>query len=575
MASLSAYANPNLPDQQDYARGRILVEARPGLSNEQFDKILKVHGGKRRKLGQSNVHLVELPGNASETAVVERLRHNPNLKFAELDRRVKVSMAVNDPYIGSAWHLNKIGAANAWDIAEGAGVTIAILDSGVDTAHPDLAPNLVAGYNSYSNNTDVADVCGHGTGVAGTAAAATNNAIGVAGMAGRAKIMPVRIAYLDASNGCYAYYSTVSSGLTWAADHGARIANISYSGASGSASVQSAAQYMKSKGGLVFVSAGNTGTDQGMTPTSAMVVVSATDSNDAKASWSSFGNFVTLASPGAGIWSTTRGGSYQAWNGTSFASPLAAGVAAVMMAAGPALSATQVEGLLYSTALDLGAAGRDPLFGYGRVNAAAAVAAAASTVIVADTVAPSALIGAPLGSSSVSGQVAVDASASDNVGVVRVELQVNGTTVAADTAAPYGFSWDSTGTANGMASLVAVAVDAAGNRGASAPVAVNVSNVIAPVVVDTTAPVVSINNPVGGAVSGNVAVNVSASDNSGAAGITQSLYIDGKLSAKGNGGSLSYNWNSRKATAGAHTIQAVSRDAAGNSTSASVIVTTR
>jgi subtilisin family serine protease len=574
-AAFSAHAAPAVPDQQDYARGRILVEARPGLSNEQFDKILKVYGGKRRKLGQSNLHLVELPGNASETAVVERLRHNPNLKFAELDRRVKVSTAVNDPYIGSEWHLSKIGAASAWDIAQGAGVTIAILDSGIDTAHPDLAPNLVAGYNIYDNNTDVTDVCGHGTGVAGTAAAATNNAIGVAGMAGRAKIMPVRIAYLDPTNGCYAYYSTISSGLTWAADHGARIANISYSGVSGSASVQSAAQYMKSKGGLVFVSAGNTGTDQGMTPTSAMIVVSATDSTDAKASWSSYGDFVALASPGAGIWSTTRGGGYQAWNGTSFASPLAAGVAAVMMAAGPALSGAQIESLMYSSAVDLGAAGRDPLFGYGRVDAGAAVLAAANTVVVVDTQAPSALINAPLGGSSVSGQVAVDASATDNVGVVRVELQVNGTTVAADTAAPYSFSWDSTGVANGMANLVAVAFDAAGNRSASPAVAVNVANVIPPVVADTTPPVVSINNPVAGAVSGNVAVNVSASDNSGAAGISQFLYIDGKLSAKGSGGTLSYNWNSRKATTGTHTIKAVSNDAAGNSATASVTVTTR
>ena len=107
-----------------------------GLSDDEFDKILKVHGGKRRKLGQSNVHIVDLPGNASETAVAERLSHNPNLKFAELDRRVKTSMAVNDPYLGSEWHMAKIGAANAWDISQGAGVTIAILDSGVDTSPP-------------------------------------------------------------------------------------------------------------------------------------------------------------------------------------------------------------------------------------------------------------------------------------------------------------------------------------------------------------------------------------------------------------------------------------------------------
>lgn len=563
-------------NQQDFARGRILVEARPGLSDAELDKILKVHGAKRRKLGQSNVHIVDLPGNASETAVAERLSHNPNLKFAELDRRVKTSMAANDPYLGSEWHLAKIGAANAWDVSQGAGVTIAILDSGVDTTHPDLAPNLIAGFNTYDNNTDVSDVCGHGTAVAGTAAAASNNGAGVAGIAGRAKIMPVRIAFYDAAaGGCYAYYSTAASGLTYAADHGARVANISYGSLTESAAVKSAADYMKSKGGLVFVSAGNTGTDQNSTVSTSLIVVSATDSYDNKASWSSYGNFVALSAPGAGIWTTSRGGIYQAWNGTSFSSPLSAGVAAVMMAANPALDAAKIETLMYLTSVDLGAAGRDPLFGFGRVNAAAGVQAAASTVMMVDAQAPSVVINAPLGSSTVSGVVAVDAGAGDNVGVARVELQVNGTTVAADTAAPFGFSWDSTGVANGMANLVAVAYDAAGNRGQSSTVAVNVANAVAPVVPDTTPPAVKFNNPVAGAVAGNVSVNISATDNSGAAGISQTLYIDGKLTGKGTGGTLSYNWNTRKAAAGNHTLQAVAKDAAGNTSSATVSVTTR
>jgi subtilisin family serine protease len=569
---LSAAAAP----QPDFARGRILVEARAGLSDAALDKILMVHGGKRRKIGQSSLHVVDLPGNASEAAVVERLSHNPHIKFAELDRRVKVAMSANDPYIGSEWHLAKIGAPGAWDISQGTGVTIAILDSGVDIAHPDLAPNIVAGYNAYDGNTDVTDVCGHGTAVAGTAAAATNNGAGVAGMAGAAKIMPVRIAYYDsAAAGCYAYYSTIANGLTYAADHGARVANISYANLTDSASVTSSANYMKSKGGLVFVAAGNTGTDQNSTVTTSMIVVSATDSSDAKASWSSYGSFVAVSAPGAGIWTTSRGGIYQSWSGTSFASPLTAGLAAAMMAAGPNLSAAQIEQLMYSTSVDLGAAGRDPLYGYGRINATAAVTAAASTVVVVDTQAPFAAINAPLDGSSVSGLVAVDASASDNVGVARVDLKVNGTTVAAATAAPYSFTWDSTGVANGMANLVAVAYDAAGNVGQSAAVAVNVANAVAPIGADTTAPVVRINNPVGGAVSGNVQVNVSATDDSGAAAISQSLYIDGKLTAKGSGGTLSYNWNTRKAAAGSHTIQAISKDTAGNTGSASVSVTTR
>lgn len=561
---------------QEYAAGRILVEARDGVSAADFDKILNVPGHKRRRLGQSKLHLVELPKNVSETALVARLSHNPHVKFAELDRRVKSTLAVTDPYIGSEWHIAKIGATSAWDTTQGAGVTIAILDSGVDTAHPDLLANLVAGYNFYDNNTNVADVCGHGTAVAGVAAATSDNGVGVAGVAGRAKIMPVRIAYRNATDGaCYGYYSTIASGITYAADHGARIANVSYGGLTTSSAIISSANYMKSKGGLVVISAGNTGTDQGYPSTGAMVVVSATDGNDLRTSWSSFGSFVALAAPGANIWTTSNGGAYGGWNGTSFSSPLTAGVAALMMAAAPSMSNTQVESLLYSTAVDLGSAGRDPYFGFGRVDADAAVRAALAAAPAIDSSAPIAAISAPLGSSTVAGLVAVDASASDNVGVVRVELQVNGTSVASDTTAPYGFSWNSANVANGMANLVVLAYDAAGNRGQSAPVAVNVANAPVVVVADTTPPVVTINNPVAGAVAGNVAVSVSASDNSGAAGISQQLLIDGKLVASGKGGALSYNWNTRKVNAGTHTVQAIARDAAGNASSASVSVTTR
>lgn len=556
-----------------FARGRILVEARAGLAGDDLEKILKVHGGKRRKIGQSNLNVVELPAGASEAQVVEQLRRNPALKYVELDRRVKSTMAVTDPYIGSEWHIPKIGASTAWDITQGAGVTIAILDSGVDGSHPDLAPNMVAGYNMYSNNTDTADVCGHGTAVAGSAAARSNNGMGVAGVAGEAKIMPIRVAYLDsATNSCYAYTSTIANGITWAADHGARVANVSYGPLAGSATIQSAANYMKSKGGLVFVSAGNNGVDENITPTTSLIAISATDSNDNKASWSSYGSFVSLAAPGAGIWTTSKGGTYGGWNGTSFSSPVAAGVAALMMAANPALDGARIEQALFSTAVDLGTAGRDSYFGYGRVNAAAAVNAVKVAAPVADTQAPTSAITSPAASSSVSGIVTVTVAAGDNVGVDHVELKANGTVVGTDISSPFSFSWNTANAANGMATLVATAFDAAGNATASAPVSVNVANVTPPPAKDTTPPVVKIDNPAAGTVSGQVSVAVSASDNSGAAGISESLYIDNKLVATGKGGALAYSWRTRQYTRGAHTVMAVAKDAAGNSATTSVTV---
>ena len=575
-AQSAAAAKP--AESDGFVRGRILIEVKPGLSADAFDKLIKPHGGKARKVGQSNLHIVDLPGNASETAVLKQLEHRPEFKFAELDRLVESTMAVNDPYIGSQWHINKIGASTAWDSSVGSGVTIAILDSGIESSHPDLKPNLVAGRNIYNNNTDVSDICGHGTAVAGAAAGAANNGIGVAGVAGAAKIMPLRIAYWNTTySSCYASYSTIASGITYAADNGARVANASYARVAASSSVLSAARYMKSKGGLVFVSAGNSNVDEKITADPALVVVSSTTSSDTRSSFSSYGSAVSLAAPGSGIWTTGLNGTYKSTNGTSFSSPIAAGVAAMMMSARPDLGPDTIQSLLYSTAVDLGTAGRDIYYGYGRVNAAAAVAAAKNYGAPADTIKPTASISAPLGSATVSGTVAVNATASDNVGVARVELKANGTVVAVDTAAPYSFSWNSTGVANGMANLVAVAYDAAGNVGTSTTVAVNVANTTpAPAPTDSTAdtikPTVTITNPVAGNVSGVLTISVSASDNRDVSGLRLQLLTDGVLRAYGTGGSLAWRWEAHKYTAGAHTIKATARDKAGNLTETSVIV---
>ncbi|EHR71136.1 subtilisin-like serine protease [Burkholderiales bacterium JOSHI_001] len=566
LASLCLLCGPMaLGQTQEWAPGRLLLQTRAGLSAADLAKVLQPHRGVARRVGNTDLHIVDLPAHASEVAVQQLLAHHPLLKFAELDRRVAPGYVSNDPYLGSQWHLGKINAGAAWDTSQGAGVTIAVLDTGVTSSHADLVSRLVPGWNFYNYNSDTSDPHGHGTAVAGTAAAATDNAIGVAGVAGAAKIMPVRIADPTA----YAYWSTVAQGLTWAADNGARVANISYVGVAGSASVQSAAQYMKNKGGLVVVCAGNNGIDEGIAPTTTMIPVSATDSADAKATWSSYGSFVAMSAPGVGIWTTDRSGGYTAWNGTSFASPVTAGVVALMMAARPALTPAQLETALYSSATDLGAVGRDIYFGYGRVNAPAAVAAALAAS-AADTLPPATAIANPLAGASVSGLVAVDASASDNVGVARVELRVNGSLLATDTTAPYQFTWDSTKVANGSASLATTAYDAAGNSKASTTVNVTVAN---PVVADTTPPSVQIKNPLAGStVSGNVPVSTSASDNSGSAGLKQQLFLDGKLVASGTGASLSWAWNTRKTSAGSHTLQLVVDDAAGNRGSASVTV---
>ena len=553
-----------------WARGRIIVMPRAGLPAHEFARLLDEHGGKARKIGQSQLYVVDLPGNGSEKAVAARLAQHPHLKIAEIDHLESPEFVPNDPYYFSAWHLQKIGAMEAWDHSLGAGVTIAILDSGIDAAHPDLATRLVPGWNFYDNNSNTSDVYGHGTIVAGTAAAASNNSTGVASVAGQSKIMPIRVT--DLSGGGYS--SMIASGLIYAADHGIRVASISFANMPSRSAVVTAAQYMKDKGGLVVVAAGNSGIDENFTPAKAMIPVSATDGNDIRAGWSSYGSYVALSAPGVGIWSTAMGGGYGAYSGTSVSSPVTAGVVALMMSANPTLPNADVEKLLFSTALDLGDMGRDPYYGYGRVDAAKAVFAAASTKPAADVQAPSISMISPHDRDVVSGLVPVNISAADNVGVARVELWVNNTTVAIDNTAPFAFSWDSKGIPDGLASLVAYAFDAAGNFAPSPVVSVNVSNATVRASKDTAPPAVQIINPVAGNISGNsVTISVSASDNSGAAGITQLLYIDGILKATGKGSTIGYNWNIRKVAGGTHTVKAVAKDAAGNTSSASVVVT--
>lgn len=562
-------AGPDLSPEGPWARGRILVMPKAGLSDAALAKIVGGERGSAQRIGRSNVHLVTLPGNASEAAVAARLAHHPLLKSAEVDRLVAANFVANDPYAASQWHLTKVQAPTAWDSAQGAGVTVAILDSGVEATHPDLAGQLVAGWNVFDNTAITADAKGHGTQVAGTAAASLNNAAGVASVAGKARIMPVRI---TAADGVTTYISSVVQGLTYAADNGARVANVSYSVA-GSTAVQSAAQYLKDRNGLAFVSAGNSNVDLGVAASSAFIVVAATDANDAKASWSNFGNWVHLSAPGVSITTTTPGSSYATVSGTSFSSPVAAGVAALMMSANPTLRSGQIEQLLFATAKDLGATGRDPIFGHGRVDAAAAVAAAVaatSNTTPTDTQAPTVAIAAPLGASTVSGWTAVSVHAGDNVGVSKVELRANGKLVATDTAAPFSFSWDTASVANGSASLVATAYDAAGNSTSSGVVGATVSN--ATPSADTTPPTVRFTSPGSTLVSGTVTVSSAASDDRGTSGLTQKLYINGTLVAQGSGGTLAYKWNTTKLAKGSHALSAVARDAAGNTSTTALQV---
>lgn len=558
-AQPAGLATPANAPYLGYARGRLLTMPRAGLATGAMERVFRGLGMKARPLYPGRgVHVVELPAGMDEVAALDKLRRSGKFKFVELDMAVAPSATVSDPGFGNSWGATKIGAPTAWDDSTGAGIVVAVLDTGVYAGHPDLAGQVIAGWNAYDNNTDTADVYGHGTKVAGVVAMAANNGIGSAGVAHDASIMPIRISDLNGTG----YYSTTANGLYWAADHGARVANISYNGMAGSAAVVAAADYLRGKGGVVVLSSGNTGAASTTAASDKLLVVGATDSNDVVASFSTYGPNVDLSAPGVGIYTTTYGGGYANASGTSFACPMTAATVALMFGANPALAAADVETILFDTARDLGAPGRDDYYGYGRIDAAVA---AALTATAQDNSAPAVSVVDPLEGQTVSGTVPVDVQATDNVAVTRVELLVDGQLLATDEQAPFGFAWDATAFADGRHTLQAQAYDAAGNVGQSAPVTAYLG-------ADQTAPNIYSLTPGDGAKLKTPKDTLSARASDDRMVAVMRLYFDGKLVASSTSGSVGYTLMTNKLAGGAHVVTVQAEDGAGNLAERSVTV---
>ena len=283
-----------------------------------------------------------------------------------------------DPYFSSQYDMSIINADDAWGLCNlhAGGVTIAIIDSGVDLDHPDLQANLLPGYDYVSNDAVPEDGQGHGTNVAGIAAAALNG-IRVAGVAPTARILPVRVLNNNGSGS----YSGVAAGIIYAADR-AQILNLSLGGATNSAAIQDAINYaVNTKGRLVVAAAGNCGDtyfssngcsymNQPLYPAaySNVMAVASTTASDTRSSFSNVGSYVDIAAPGSNIYNTYYGNGYTSMSGTSQAAPHVAGLAALVWAKNPGYTAAQVWNRMTSTAIDLGTAGVDSSFGAGRID---------------------------------------------------------------------------------------------------------------------------------------------------------------------------------------------------------------
>ena len=455
----------------DAVPGRVLVKAAANAAENAVQAALNAAGAREvGRVPQIGVRILQVPAQA-EARVIAALSNNPNFEFAEPDYIANVILTPNDPYYAAyQWHLPKVDAPTAWDTTTGsASVTIAVVDSGVQANHPDLAGRVLAGYDFVNNDADASDDYGHGTGVAGVAAATGNDAIGTAGAAWNVAILPVKTMNSSGSGA----YSAIASGITYSADRGAKIINLSLGGTLSSTTLKSAVSYAWNKGSVLIAAAGNNGSSTAVYPAAYpnVVAVSATTPSDTLASFSSYGSFVDLSAPGQDITMPWINSGYVTISGTSFSSPLTAGVAALALSRNPALSNAQIASLLTANTDDIGAVGYDTFFGAGRLNAAKVVAAAAPVI---DTIAPVTAVTNPRNGSSISSSrsVSVTVASSDNIGVTRAEIYINDRLTASSTSGNFTFNWNTSKLARGTYALQSRAYDAAGNTASSAVVSV-------------------------------------------------------------------------------------------------------
>ncbi len=296
----------------------------------------------------------------------------------------------NDPYYLSRQdvYLSRLKMPEAWEYATGRPeVIIAILDTGLDMTHEDLRDGIwtnpgeivdngidddgngfvddLHGWNFPDGNNRIYDDYGHGTHVAGIAAARINNGVGIAGMAGGATIMPV-----DVFNVGIGTYEDLIQAIVYATDNGARVINMSLGATSYSRGEEMAVDYAWSHGVVPVAAAGNTGRENAHYPAAHenVIAVAATAANDNLCSFSTRGDFVDVAAPGCPVWSAVPRG-YSSYSGTSMATPHVSGLAALIFSLDPTLSPTEVRAVIQNNADDLGDLGPDKMFGHGRINA--------------------------------------------------------------------------------------------------------------------------------------------------------------------------------------------------------------
>lgn len=364
LVAASAFSQANF---FQHSNDHILVRFLPGYGAAGRQAAAQMGARYAGEVTELGVVRLQLPRNLRADDALRFLWGLPFVDLAEPDYVARAYGIPNDPGYPSQWGLAKVGAPSAWDVSQGDDdVVIAIVDTGVDLDHGDLAPKLTDGYDFVNSDSLADDDNGHGTHCAGIAAAATNNGNGVAGMGFNCSLMPVKV--LDAS-GTGTYYS-VAAGIVWATDNGADVISLSLGGPAPSETLLDAVEYAWSQGVVVVAAAGNDNSNQPSYPAyyELAIAVGATDSNDMRASFSNYGEWVDVAAPGTAIYSTYNNGGYATLSGTSMATPLVAGLVGLLRADSRFEGASAARERLEATCKPVG-----EWLDHGRVDAGAAL----------------------------------------------------------------------------------------------------------------------------------------------------------------------------------------------------------
>jgi hypothetical protein len=395
---VTAFAAPHRPDLDAPAvPGEFIIQFKRGTPAAERETAVRAHGGRLfDHLEGLDLEAAEFPalrGKANPTAaaaLIDALQNSPAVERVEPNYLYELFWRPNDTYadlgLGNSgsvdyqWNLDRIQAFNAWDVTQGSSsVVIAIIDMGIKLDHPDLSSKLLPGYDFIAPGTPPSNDAlseDHATRVAGIAGAATNNGMGIAGVCPNCRLLPVRV--FDSSG--FSTATSISDGIRWAADQGARVLNLSFGGAGASFAINQAVDYAWGKGAFMACAAGNNNSSAYVYPAAIenCFAVAASTKSDGRLTWngygSSYGTWVEVAAPGDFLRTTDTNGGYANQSWTSIAAPNVAGLAGLLASQG--LTNAQIRDRICATADVTPTTGTE--WRCGRINAARAVGAGAT-----------------------------------------------------------------------------------------------------------------------------------------------------------------------------------------------------